>query len=248
MKKITEKWQYLIWMLLCILAITFFKDVKIVHAEENNYGWSAKCYVNGEEKSTGYFSNNGTVELELKITGDLDSSKVTYQWYKGFLDGICDDGGKESEAISIKRGGLSSQVTIKGNDLEGGRYTCKTIVDGEISWYWYQLYRDYSISEYINDENVSSINNTVPGKKYRLRIETDSDNKNFNYQYSWYKKYTTNEGEERLQKLSSIGNEISVIKTEDAKERYYVEVTDDNGQKRTADMSLGLCTGKTLKT
>ena len=80
-----------------------------------------------------------------------------------------------------------------------------------------------NIKLYVNDveQEDTDVYNTREGEQYKLRVEPESSYEGATYTYQWYKRGSL------LQDETS--SEITVTKTEDRVEGYYVSITNDRG-------------------
>lgn len=186
----------------------------------------------GNEKETESITviKGATVTMRVDATSSVGNDKITYQWYNTSYEPI--------------EGETGASYTIeKGTGYEG--YYCAVNDTVNSNSYYFTLEEQDTFSNidaYINDRSVDVEGGGTAyksgikgGKTYRLSVLPTSTYENATYTYRWYK---SDNKEETL----GTDSKISVTKTGELEDTYYVEITNDAGTTRTIEFCLQLKT------
>ena len=170
-----------------------------------------------------------TATMKVDVTSSVGNDKITYQWYDTSDEPI--EGATEASYTVEKGTGDESYYCVVNDTVNST--TCYFTLEEKNTF--------SNIKTYINDrivdgeEGTAYKRGTKEGKTYRLSVIPTSIYENATYTYRWYK--SDNE-EETL----GTDSKLSVTKTGELEDTYYVEITNDAGTTRTIEFSLQIKT------
>ena len=170
-------------------------------------------YINDKEKMRDYFIVGDPVKMEVKASSSLDHSKITYEWYKYWVD------------ESNKLGETSRTLNIT-KELGDYNYICQVSDGNSKREYSFDIATKptLSVSQFVNDDEQYDTMSVPAGKTLRLSVAATSSYDKKTMSYKWYK-----EGSD--EKLLGTGEQITVTKNT-GYEYYYCDVSDGNESKR----------------
>ena len=184
---------------------------------------------NKEEVSSIDVIRGKTATMKVDVTSIAGNDKITYQWY-------------DTSDEPIEEATEASYTVEKGTGDESYYCVINDTVNSTRCYFTLKEENTFSnIKVYINDRIMDEEEGTVykggtkEGKTYRLSVIPTSTYENATYTYRWYK--SDNEKET----LGTDSN-LSVTKTGELEDIYYIEITNDAGTTRTIKFYLEIKT------
>ena len=181
---------------------------------------------NEKEDSNITIVKGKSITMKVDAISSVGNDKITYQWYDNTSDEPIKGATKASYTVEKGSGYESYYCDI--NDTVNSTRCCFNLEEED-------TFSD--IETYINDRVIESDGGTVckkntkEGNTYRFRVVPTSTYENATYTYRWYK--SDNE-----EKTLGTGSKLSVTKSGELEDTYYVDITNDAGTTKTIEFTL----------
>ena len=162
------------------------------------------------------------VTLEIEASTDYvneeGKKEIFYKWEKWDKDKEEYVGCGEDKNLNVTKG------------VGKEEYTCVVSDNNVTKTYYFKLYpaKSLSVKQYINDDEISTLDNAVLGENYTLKVNAESSYSNQNLKYVWW---TYDFEGEPIKKIAKNVSQLTVQISADEDISYGCEISDGNQEK-----------------